>query len=83
MIKLVTDSSADLPIELLQKYDITVVPMNVSIEGKDFREGVDLTPQEFFKKMFASAELPKTSQPSPLLLQKHILSFKLIQRFFV
>ncbi|MDR4887636.1 DegV family protein [Fredinandcohnia sp. QZ13] len=65
MIKLVTDSSADLPIELLQKYDITVVPMNVSIEGKDFREGVDLTPQEFFKKMFASAELPKTSQPSP------------------
>ncbi|RFB15431.1 DegV family protein [Bacillus sp. HNG] len=65
MIKLVTDSSADLPIELLQKYDITVVPMNVSIEGKDFREGVDLTPQQFFKKMFASAELPKTSQPSP------------------
>ncbi|MEH7235696.1 DegV family protein [Bacillus sp. JJ1562] len=65
MIKIVTDSSADLPIELLQKYDITVVPMNVSIEGKEFREGVDLTPQDFFKKMFTATELPKTSQPSP------------------
>lgn len=39
--------------------------MNVSIEGKDYQEGVDLTPQEFFKKMFVAAELPKTSQPSP------------------
>ncbi|WP_010677523.1 DegV family protein [Bacillus timonensis] len=65
MIKIVTDSSADLPIELLQKYDITVVPMNVSIGGKDFQEGVDLTPHEFFQKMFATTELPKTSQPSP------------------
>ncbi|MFS0820175.1 DegV family protein [Bacillus sp. 1P02SD] len=65
MINIVTDSSADLPIELLQKYNITVVPMNVSIGGKDFRECVDLPPQEFFKKMFATAELPKTSQPSP------------------
>ena len=65
VIKIVTDSSADLPNELLEKYKIIVVPMNVSIEGVDYREGVDITPKEFFKKMFASAELPRTSQPSP------------------
>lgn len=65
MIQLVTDSSADLPKELLDKYDISVVPLAVSIDGKEYLEGVNLTPQMFYEKMFSSKELPKTSQPSP------------------
>ena len=65
MIKIITDSSADLPQELIEKYDITLVPLTVSIGGVDFLEKVNLTPQEFFSKMFSSDILPKTSQPSP------------------
>ena len=65
MIKIISDSSADLPKELIEKYDITLVPLTVTIEGTDYLEKVDLTPQEFFTKMFSTEVLPKTSQPSP------------------
>ncbi|HPX00175.1 MAG TPA: DegV family protein [Sedimentibacter sp.] len=65
MIQLVTDSSADLPRELLDRYNIVVVPLTITIDGKDYLEGIDITPQEFFVKMSESKELPKTSQPSP------------------
>lgn len=65
MIHVVTDSSCDLPKELIERAGITVVPMLVEIEGAEFREGVDLTPSQFYAKMARSAELPKTSQPSP------------------
>ena len=65
MIQLVTDSSADLPKELLEKYHISVVPLTINIDGKEYLEGIDLKPLEFYEKMFNSKELPKTSQPSP------------------
>ncbi|MBT2680428.1 DegV family protein [Bacillus sp. ISL-35] len=64
-MKIITDSSADLPSELMERYDITIVPLTISINGQDYLEKEDLTPQEFFNKMFAADELPKTSQPSP------------------
>ncbi|MFJ5769276.1 DegV family protein [Psychrobacillus sp. NPDC093180] len=65
MIKILTDSSSDLSNEIIEKYDITVVPLKVNIDGKDYLEGIDLTPQDFFSKLFSSENLPKTSQPSP------------------
>ena len=65
MIKIITDSSADLPEEFIKKYNITIVPLTVSIQGQDFLETVDITPEQFFQKMFSIEELPKTSQPSP------------------
>ncbi|QAT39889.1 DegV family protein [Clostridium sp. JN-9] len=66
MVRLVTDSSADLPEEFLKKYHIAVVPLNIYIQGKEFKEGKNITSKEFFNKMFSSDEIPKTSQPSPL-----------------
>lgn len=65
MIKIITDSSADLPKELIDKYKITIVPLTINIGNHDYLEGIDLTQQEFFTKMFSSEELPKTSQPAP------------------
>ena len=65
MIKIITDSSADIPWELVRRYDLTIVPLTVTIDGQDYLEKVDLTSEEFFTKMFAANELPKTSQPSP------------------
>jgi len=65
MIQLVTDSSADLPKELLDKYNIHVVPLTITIDDKEYLEGIDLMPEEFHVLLNNSKELPKTSQPSP------------------
>lgn len=65
MIQLVTDSSADLPKEILDKYNISVIPLTISINGTEYLEGIDITPREFCDKMLNSKGLPKTSQPSP------------------
>jgi DegV family protein with EDD domain len=65
MIHIITDSSADIPKELIEKYNLHIVPLSVRIGDEEYKEGIDLTPQEFYEKMFAVDELPKTSQPSP------------------
>lgn len=63
-VKVVTDSTSDLPAELARKWDITVVPATVQFGQESYRDGVDLKADEFFDKLKASAELPTTSQPS-------------------
>jgi len=65
MIHVVTDSSADLPDYILQKYNICLVPLSIRVNGKEYTEGIDITPQEFYREMNASDELPYTSQPAP------------------
>lgn len=65
MLQLVTDSSCDLPEDLIKRYNIRVVPLTVNIDGNIFRESVDITPKEFYRKMATSRILPKTSQPTP------------------
>lgn len=67
MLQIVTDSSCDLPEEILKKYNIHVVPLTVNIDGETFTEKVNITPKEFYAKMAASKNLPKTSQPAPSL----------------
>ena len=65
MIEIITDSSADLPVHYIEQYDIEVIPIIVSLDGKDYREKVDISSEEFLEKMIHSNKLPKTSQPSP------------------
>lgn len=60
----VTDSTADLTVELQQANGITVVPLNVHFDQATYRDRVDLTPDEFMSKMAAADRLPTTSQPS-------------------
>lgn len=50
MIHLVTDSCADIPGYLLQKYNITVVPLSIRVNGKEYVEGVDITPTEILPR---------------------------------
>lgn len=64
-ISIVTDSTADLPPDLLAEYDITVVPLKIYFGQEEYREGVDITADEFYKKLRSSSHHPKTSQPSP------------------
>ena len=52
-MKILTDSSSDLSKEILEKYDITVIPLKVNMEGNDYLEGIDLTPlRVFFEAIF-------------------------------
>lgn len=62
-IKIVTDSTCDLSPEMIEKYGVIVVPLSISINGMNYLDRVDITPQEFIEKMNASPELPKSSQP--------------------
>ncbi|EHN59515.1 DegV family protein [Oenococcus kitaharae] len=64
MIKIVTDSSAALTDEEIQKYDISVVPLQVTIDDENYLEGVDITREAFFKKMETEKKLPTSSQPA-------------------
>jgi DegV family protein with EDD domain len=61
----VTDSTADLPDEWRERYGIEVVPLKVLFGSETFRDRVDITDEEFFRRLAASTELPTTSAPSP------------------
>jgi DegV family protein with EDD domain len=61
----VTDSTADLPDAWRERYDIEVVPLKVLFGSETFRDGVDMTNEEFFRKLAVATKLPTTSAPSP------------------
>lgn len=64
-VKIVSDSTADLPDELAQRLDVTVVPAYVLIDDVSHREGLDITRHEFYRRLQSSPRLPTTSQPTP------------------
>jgi DegV family protein with EDD domain len=61
----VTDSTADLPEAWRARYGIEVVPLKVLFGEETFRDRVDMTDEEFFRRLAASSKLPTTSAPSP------------------
>lgn len=63
-VRIVTDSTADLPADIVKRYGITVVPLKVFIGREVFLDGVEITPDEFFRRQTAG-EMSTTSQPSP------------------
>ncbi|RLQ95182.1 DegV family protein [Falsibacillus albus] len=62
-IKIVTDSTVDLPQDILDRLGIHVIPLSISIENETFVDRIDITPKAFMEKMKRSNELPKSSQP--------------------
>jgi DegV family protein with EDD domain len=63
-IKIVTDSTAYLSEDTVREYDIRVVPLYVHFATEQFREGVELSIEEFYARLREAPELPHTSQPS-------------------
>jgi len=63
-VKVVTDSASDIPTAIAQELGITVVPCNVHFGERTYRDGVDLTGEEFFIELARSPMLPTTSQPA-------------------
>ena len=63
-VKIVTDSTSDMPPELAAELGITVVPVTVSFGGEEFKDGIDITRDEFMTRLTSGGVFPKTSQPS-------------------
>jgi DegV family protein with EDD domain len=64
-IKIITDSISDIPPDLARELDITVVPINVCFGREVYRDGIDLSTEEFYKKLTNSSVIPTTAVPSP------------------
>lgn len=64
-VRIVTDSTADLPVELVQQLGIKVVPLYVHFGDEVYRDGVDLGSDEFYEKLTTTKALPTTSTISP------------------
>ena len=64
-VAIVTDSTADIPLEVREQLDITMVPLKVIIGGETYLDNIELTPAQFYAKLTTSSELAKSSQPSP------------------
>ena len=64
-VKIVTDSTAYLPQQLIDEHGIEIVPLHVHFGTDDFTDGVDITPTEFFTMLENRPEHPTTSQPAP------------------
>ena len=65
-IALITDSTCDLPREYLDKYNIQVVPLTIVWGKEQFRDGVDLTANDFYQRLDTDPTMPTTSQPTPM-----------------
>jgi len=63
-IKILSDSTCDLSQELLKQYDITLVPLSVIMDGRDYKDGVTITPAEIFAHVAAGGDLCSTSAVS-------------------
>lgn len=66
-IKIATDSTADIPKSFCEELNISVLPLTVLAGEKEYRDGVDITPAEFYKIIDASKQLPVSSQVASVL----------------
>ena len=64
-IRVVTDSSSDMPRDVAQQYGISVIPQKIIFGTEELRGGVDITGDEFYRRVSDSPTLPTTSQASP------------------
>lgn len=65
MIRILTDSTADLSKEDLSTYGIETIPMYIQIDGQVYRDGEDVNPQALFERVAKTGDYPTTSAPSP------------------
>ena len=69
-IRIVTDSTCDLPDEVTKQQAITVIPLNINIGNDTFQDGIDLTRTEFYARLPEYSPSPKTAAPGPDVFKK-------------
>ncbi len=65
MVKVVTDSTSDIPRDVARDLNIEIVPAYIEWDGETLRDGIDIDADEFYRRLSASTHLPTTSQPPP------------------
>lgn len=68
-LKIITDSAADLPQELVQKYDLDILPFLIVIDGQQYLDGRTISPAQVYEAI-RQGQVPTTSQVPPPLLYK-------------
>lgn len=63
-VRVVTDSTSDLPSEVAQSLGVTVVPCYITFGTEEMKDGVDVSPDQFYERLVNGPDFPKTSQPS-------------------
>ena len=63
-VRIVTDSSADLPVDLVQQHGITVLPCYVVVDDQTFKDGVEINADDFYRRLQAEGRTPTTAQPT-------------------
>ena len=66
-LRIVTDSTADLPPEFVERLNITVVPLVVLFGDEELVDGVDIQSDQFFRRLERDPAHPTTAQPAPAL----------------
>ncbi|MCT4563012.1 MAG: DegV family protein [Maledivibacter sp.] len=69
--KLIADSLSDIPKTIADKFNISVLPLTIRFK-EEYRDGIDLTPDEFYKKLEEYDEIPQTSQVTPIAFKNAI-----------
>ena len=64
-VMVITDSTANIPLQLMDENSIKVLPLQVIWDGKVYRDGVDIQPKEFYDRLATDKHLPSTSQVTP------------------
>jgi len=65
MVKVVTDSTCDIPLEIARQLFITIVPLYIQIGAETYRDGIDIDADRVYHELVHGQEIPKTSVPSP------------------
>ena len=63
-VKIMTDSAADIPPDLLEKYDLALVPTVIRFGEEIYYEGVDITMEQYYDKFFTTKVHPQTANPT-------------------
>lgn len=66
MIRVVTDSTCDLPVSTIEKYGIKVIPLYINVGEEEYLDGIDITREEFYTRLPGFPTHPTTAVPSPL-----------------
>ncbi len=76
MVKIIADSTCDLSRELIDKYDITIIPLSIIMGDKSYYDGRDITPDEIYKWADANRTTPKTAAVSVEMAAEALERFK-------
>ena len=69
---LITDSIADIPQTMLDRYQVHMLPLNLNFDNTSYLDKVTMTPELFYPLLEEAIEYPKSSQPNPIVVEKYL-----------